>query len=88
MNTTTSAFLTGIIVIAGRWAQKKEMTVSIAVGVMVFAIMLAVLNSINEKLARSLGMLGVVAAMFVPVGDAQPNLIAIVKGIGWEGQSK
>jgi len=90
VNTTTLAVLTGLFVVAGRWATKKPMTIKIVVGVMVFAIMLSVVDQANTKFATTLGYLGLVAAALLPPdginGQEKPAIVAIVQGLGWNSK--
>lgn len=87
MNTTTSAVLAGLIVVAGRWAQKESITIRVAVGVATMAIFLAVIGQINTKFAQQLGTVFVVAALFVPPSayggkSKEPFAVSIVKALG------
>jgi len=87
MTTVASAIVATLIVIVGRWAQKKPMEIRIVVGLMFMAIILAVVDQINEKFARALGMMVVVAALFLPPeginGKSEPYLISIGKKVGF-----
>lgn len=62
MDTSTSALLTGVIVVAGQWASGKGVTARVVVGACFLAIILTVLSEANEKLAKQFGILILVTA--------------------------
>ncbi len=78
MNAATSAVVTGLIVVAGRWADKDTNTgvdVNLAVAVTTYAIVLSLLESINEKFAGQFALFVMVSAAF--------HSFSRVKGIKW-----
>lgn len=71
MDTTSATVAACLIVVVGQWA-KKDGTVSIklVVGMMVLVLMLSMLGSANEKLAKqfaTLILVGAVFTYFVPI---------------------
>ncbi len=67
MDTTTSVFLTGVVVTIGRWSEGKTLTIRIVVGAAVLAIFLSVLSNADEKLARGMAVLVLVTALLTYV---------------------
>jgi hypothetical protein len=65
MDTTTSVAATTVVVIAGRWAQDKPITVNVAVGAGVLAISLAILDNVNAPLAQKFSLAVLITALFV-----------------------
>jgi hypothetical protein len=63
MDTTTSAVTSGLIVVAGRWAQGKGLDAKVLLGAGFMAIGLTVLASINEPLARGFSVLVLVSVL-------------------------
>ena len=62
MDTTTSALLTTVIVVAGSWADDKQVTARMVLGGVFLAIVLAVLAKADEKLARGFALLVLITA--------------------------
>jgi hypothetical protein len=65
MNTTNAVVLTGLVVVAGRWANDKPLDIKLAVGTAGLAIFLSVLNSSNPELAGKFTALILLAAVFL-----------------------
>lgn len=65
IDTTTAVVTTGIVVVAGRWAKKKQVEVPVIVGTAATAIFLSVLSSANEQLASQFGLLILVGAVLI-----------------------
>lgn len=74
MNPTTSVVLTGALAAAGQWAQDKQVTVKMVVGVGVLALFLAVISEANPKLAQQFGVLVLVGAVFLYGPDVAKKL--------------
>jgi len=65
MDTTTSVVAAVVIVTAGQWAEEDgTVSIKLVVGMMVLAIMLSMLDSANEKLAKQFATLILVGAAF------------------------
>lgn len=75
MNPLSAALLTGVIVVAGKWADGKTPNVDNAIGVAGIAIGLALMEQANEKLATSFAWLIVLSVTIV-------YFPRIVKGAG------
>jgi len=72
MSTQAQVVGTGIIVLAGRWANDKPIDVSAAIGIGVYALGIAALSATNEKLATQFATLVLVGAGFIyiiPLAD-------------------
>lgn len=90
MNTTTSTVLAALITIGGRWATKSAVSIRVVIGMMMLALILAVVGTVNAKFAQQLGVLVLVAALFLPPdvwekgtgATDSPAIISIVKGLG------
>jgi hypothetical protein len=65
MNTTNAVLMTGLIVVAGRWAGGKQLDIRLAVGTAGLVLFLAVINSSSPDLASKLAMLVLVSAVFL-----------------------
>lgn len=63
MDTTTSVFLTGVIVTVGRWSQGKGLTIRVVVGAVVLALFLSVLGNVDDKLGRGMALLVLLTAV-------------------------
>lgn len=63
MSTTNSAVLTGVIVTTGRWAEGHSLDMRVIVGAGFLTLGLAALGSMNDNLARNMGVLILVAAV-------------------------
>lgn len=84
MTPAGAALLTSLIVIAGRWSQKKGIKISIVAGLGIYAIFLTVISNSSPRFGKALGYLGIVTAMFLPPPDGgDPYALAIWKGIGF-----
>jgi uncharacterized membrane protein YfcA len=57
MNLTTVAVGTGAIVVAGRWANKEQVTIKVAIGVGAYAICLSMLSAADAQMANSLAFM-------------------------------
>lgn len=71
MDTTTSVVATGLVVTVGRWADEKQIKMSMFVGFGAVAIFLAIMQDANEKLAAQFAALILVSAVLiygVPIG--------------------
>jgi hypothetical protein len=68
MNPLSAALISGAIIVAGKWANKKSPNIDNAVGVAGIAIGLALMDQANEKLASMFAWLIVlsVAIVYVP----------------------
>jgi hypothetical protein len=64
MNTTNAVLMTAVVVVAGRWANEKPLSIRIAVGTAGLALFLAVLNSSSPDLASKFAVLILLAAVF------------------------
>lgn len=78
MNVTNAAVLTGVIVVAGHWAQDKQLNVRIAIGTGGLAIGLAIMNDSAPDLASKFATLIVIAAVFL-YGPAIVKKAGLVK---------
>lgn len=67
MKTTTSVVLTGAIVAAGQWADDKQISIKMVVGVGILALSLAALSEVNTQLAEQFGVLILVGAFLIYV---------------------
>lgn len=77
MDTTTSVVLTSVIVAVGQWSKKDgKITIKLVIGMMVLAIILAAMESGNEKLARQF-------AALILVGALLTNVVPITKKLGF-----
>lgn len=65
MSPGTAALATGIVVVLGRWADGKELSMKILVGAVMLAIFLTIMAESNQKLASEFGMLILVGALLV-----------------------
>ena len=68
MNPLSAALISGTIVVAGKWANKKTPNIDNAVGIAGIAIGLALLDQASEKLATAFAWLIVltVSIVYVP----------------------
>lgn len=68
MSVTSEVVLTGTTVILGRWAKGEEMTGRPIIGLVFFAVGLAVMSEIDNDFASKMGALVLVVAaiMYVP----------------------
>jgi len=65
MDTTTSTVAAVLIVTVGQWSKKDgKVSIKLVVGMMVLVIMLSLLSSANEKLAKQFSALMLVGAVF------------------------
>ena len=76
MRTTTVVVITGIVLVAGRWAEGKELTDSFGVGAFVTLLGVAVLNSMSETL-------GLAFAVLLLITSLLRYGLSILRGIGW-----
>jgi len=67
MATQPQVIGTGIIVLAGRWANDKPIDVKTAIGIGVYALGIAGLAATNEKLASQFATLVLISAGFLYV---------------------
>lgn len=67
MKTTTSVVLTGAIVAAGQWADDKQISIKMVVGVGILALSLAALSEVNSTIAEQFGVLILVGAFLIYV---------------------
>lgn len=65
MNTTNAVVMTGLVVVAGHWANGKQLSVRVAVGTAGLALFLAVLNASSPELAGKFAVLVLVGAVFL-----------------------
>lgn len=86
MNPVPAAVTIGLLTVLGRWARGKTLTIDTVVGVVVLAVLLAMLDQVNNKLARAFGALAVVAVAIVHLpailDKAGVQTSAPVKGLG------
>jgi len=57
--------MTGVLVVAGRWANDKPLDIRVAVGTAGLALFLAVINSSSPELASKFAVLILVSAVFL-----------------------
>lgn len=77
MDTTTLTVLSVVIVTVGQWSKKDgKVSIKLVVGGMVLAIMLAAMDSANEKLARQFAALILVTVLLT-------YMIPIAKKLGF-----
>lgn len=67
MNTTSLILLLGIIVIAGRWSQKKKFSGKVVVGLAFLIIALVVMAQVDDSIATKFSWLAVLTASFIYV---------------------
>lgn len=71
MDTTSATVAAVLIVTVGQWAKKNgTVSIKLVVGMMVLVLMLSMLSSANEKLAKqfaTLILVGAVFTYFVPI---------------------
>lgn len=65
MNTTNAVLMTGLLVVAGRWADGKPLDIKLAVGTAGLALFLAVMNASQPELAGKFAVLVLVGAVFL-----------------------
>jgi hypothetical protein len=66
MDTTSSTVAAVVIVTVGQWAQKDgTISIKLVVGMMVLVLMMSMLGSANEKLAKQFSALILVSAVFI-----------------------
>jgi hypothetical protein len=65
MNTTNAVLMTGLVVVAGRWAGGKPLDIRMAVGTAGLALFLAVINSSSPDLASKFAVLVLISAVFL-----------------------
>lgn len=65
MNTTNWVLLTGLVVVAGHWANDKPLDIRLAVGTAGIALFLAVINASSPELASRFAALVLLAAVFL-----------------------
>lgn len=63
MNTTNKVLLAGIITVGGQWAQKKDLSVRIGVGVLFVALGLSALGAWNQGFADDFATLVLVSTV-------------------------
>ena len=65
MDTTSSTVAACLIVVVGQWSKKNgEVSIKLVVGMMFLVLMLSLLSSANEKLAKQFSTLILVGAIF------------------------
>jgi len=65
MDTTSSTVAACLIVVVGQWSKKNgEISIKLVVGMMFLVLMLSLLSSANEKLAKQFSTLILVGAIF------------------------
>lgn len=67
MNTTSLILLLGIIVVAGRWSQKKKFSGKVVVGLAFLIIALVVMAQVDDSIATKFSWLAVLTASFIYV---------------------
>lgn len=65
MNPISTALTVGVLIILGKWARKQSPTIDNAIGVAGIAVGLAVLEQVNEPLAKGFGTLILVSVTIV-----------------------
>lgn len=65
MNTTNWVLLTGLVVVAGHWANGKPLDIRLAVGTAGIALFLAVINASSPELASRFAALVLIGAVFI-----------------------
>jgi hypothetical protein len=78
MNTTTAIVGSGVVITAGKWANGEHLSITIAIGVGVGAVGLAIVSSLDENLAG-------LFAWTIFFGALLKYLPAIVAKLGWTG---
>lgn len=68
MNPVLAALIVGAITTFGKWARGKTLDIETVVGVVVLAVCLAVIDQMNEKLAKAFALLAVVAVTVAHAG--------------------
>lgn len=63
MNTTNKVLLAGVITVGGQWAQKKDLSIRVGVGVFFVALGLAALGSWNSGFADDMATLILVSTV-------------------------
>lgn len=63
MDTTTSAVLSGVVVVGGQWSEGKGINAHSLLGAGFLAIGLSVLASINDELSRGFALLVLVGVL-------------------------
>lgn len=76
--TTTLAFVTGTVVVVGRWVQKKPVDAKIAIGVGFYALLLSMIDNANHEIAVRLAALTLLVA-FLSQGVAIMQALGLVK---------
>jgi hypothetical protein len=67
MTPVVTAVVVGIMTTLGRWARGKNLSIDLVVAVVVLAVTLALIDTANEKLARSFGTLIVIGVAFAHI---------------------
>lgn len=85
-----AALVVGILVVLGKWSIGKSPSIDNAVGVAGIAIVLAILDEVNQPLSRAFGALVLVSALAAPVekGSKTPRFIAITNAAGLTKEKK
>jgi hypothetical protein len=65
MNTTNAVVLTGLVVVAGHWANGKKLSVRLAIGTGGLVLFLSALNESSPDLAGKFAVLILLAAVFM-----------------------
>ena len=86
MNTTTIAVGTGLIVVAGRWANKQPLDIKPVVGIGAYAISLAILSAADPQMANTLAFIVFASACFYYLAES-PSGPGLISALGWTGQS-
>lgn len=74
VGTTSAIVVTGLLAVAGRWAQDKPLDVKVVVGIAVASLFLAFMAEVNEPLAQGFGILIVTVAAFTYLPDIAKKL--------------
>lgn len=76
MNPVATGIVAGALILGGQWARKKGPSIDNAVGIAGIAVILAVMEQVNVKLAHGFSVLILVSLTVV-------HLPAIVKSLGY-----
>lgn len=75
MTTLDLTLLTGLVAVIGRWSQDKGVDVPSVIGFVFVAIMLSVIQSVNEKVARAIAWLLLLSVALIYVPDVSSKVI-------------
>jgi uncharacterized membrane protein YfcA len=74
MGTSVSVVATVVVVALGRWAKDKQVDMKFVVGSGVYAALLSLVGSTNQKFAEQLGLLVLVTAFLIYIRDISSAL--------------